>query len=393
MLFAVHIMVKIKEVYSMPRKGENIYKRKDGRWEGRFIKGRTSTGKAIYGYIYSKTYHEAKELLIRTAAENNKSNSIVFTSDRIKFRTLAQEWLDKTKVDIKESTKNKYRNLLNSYILPDIGELVISQLTSELIQQHCSQLLIHGGTNKTGLSSKTVADVLSLIRSILKYATQKGISVHCDTSIIHIKQEKKEMRVLSPLEQKKLCQYLCSNQNPCNLGILVSMFTGLRIGEICALRWNDISLPEQTIYVHYTLQRIQDPSDSTHKTKVLITAPKSSCSIRIIPIPDDLVTILRKSAPNTNAYLLTNTSHYMEPRTLQNRFKKVLAECGLAPINYHVLRHTFATRCVELGFDIKSLSELLGHANITITMNRYVHPSMALKKENMQRLSPFISVK
>ena len=271
--------------------------------------------------------------------------------------------------------------------------MLINQLTSELIQEHCSQLLIHGGTNKTGLSPKTVADVLSLIRSILQYATQRGINVHCDATIVHIKQEKKEMRVLSRLEQKNLCQYLCSNQNPCNLGILVSMFTGLRIGEICALRWNDISLPEQTIYVHHTLQRIQDYSASTHKTKVLITTPKSSCSIRTIPIPDDLVAILKRSAPNTNAYLLTNTSHYMEPRTLQNRFKKVLEECGLAPINYHVLRHTFATRCVELDFDIKSLSELLGHASITITMNRYVHPSMALKKENMQRLSPFIVVK
>ena len=386
-------MVKRKEVCSMPRKGENIYKRKDGRWEGRFIKGRTSTGKAIYGYIYAKTYHEAKELLIRTAAENNKSNSMESTSDRTKFRTIAQEWLEKTKVGVKESSKNKYRNLLNSYILPDIGDLLINQLTSELIQEHCSQLLIYGGTNKTGLSPKTVADVLSLIRSILQYATQRGINVHCDATIVHIKQEKKEMRVLSRLEQKNLCQYLCSNQNPCNLGILVSMFTGLRIGEICALRWNDISLPEQTIYVHHTLQRIQDYSASTHKTKVLITTPKSSCSIRTIPIPDDLVAILRRSAPNTNAYLLTNTSHYMEPRTLQNRFKKVLEECGLAPINYHVLRHTFATRCVELEFDIKSLSELLGHASITITMNRYVHPSMALKKENMQRLSPFITVK
>ena len=377
----------------MPRKGENIYKRKDGRWEGRFIKGRTPAGKAIYGYIYAKTYHEAKELLIRTAAENNKSDPTESTSDRTKFRTLAQEWLEKTKAGVKESSKNKYRNLLNSYILPDMGDLLINQLTSEVIQEHCSRLLNYGGTNKTGLSPKTAADVLSLIRSILKYATQKGMNVHCDANIIHIKQEKKEMRVLSHLEQKKLCQYLCANQNPCNLGILISMFTGLRIGEICALRWNDISLLEQTIYVHHTLQRIQDHSASTHKTTVLLTTPKSACSIRTIPIPDDLAAILRRSAPNTNTYVLTNSFHYMEPRTLQNRFKKVLEECGLAPINYHVLRHTFATRCVELEFDIKSLSELLGHASITITMNRYVHPSMALKKENMQRLSPFITVK
>ena len=200
------------------------------------------------------------------------------------------------------------------------------------------------------------------------------------------------MRVLTQNEQEKLCSYICHNVTPTNLGILICLYTGLRLGEICALRWEDISLPEQTIHVHQTMQRIQDKKTEGRKTKVIITTPKSSCSIRTIPIPDDLADLIRSHGVQKCGYFLTDSeTTYLEPRTMENRFKRVLDAIDTDPINFHALRHTFATKCVELGFDVKTLSVILGHASVNITMNRYVHPSMKMKKENMGRISiPFL---
>ncbi|MFR0985310.1 MAG: site-specific integrase [Frisingicoccus sp.] len=199
---------------------------------------------------------------------------------------------------------------------------------------------------------------------------------------------------MSRKEQEKLCQYLYSDLNACNIGILISLFTGLRVGEICALRWEDISISEQTIHICRTMQRIQDKSGKNGRTKIVVTTPKSPCSIRTIPIPEELMQILISFQTSRTGYFLTGSCQkYMEPRTMQNRFKAALKNCSVSNANYHALRHTFATRCVELGFDVKSLSEILGHANVNITMNRYVHPSMELKKANMQRLSGLFIVK
>jgi len=138
------------------------------------------------------------------------------------------------------------------------------------------------------------------------------------------------------------------------------------------------------------MQRIQVlEGDSPAKTKITITTPKSECSQRVIPLPDRLLEILKKFRPvSANTYLTTGESNsFIEPRTYQNRFKSYMAACGIENVNFHSTRHTFATRCVEVGFEIKSLSEILGHANINITLDRYVHPSLALKRENMNKLN------
>lgn len=284
--------------------------------------------------------------------------------------------------------------MLTNYILPEYGNQPFNAITYDFIESHCKFLLEAGGKKGNGLSPKTVSDVLAIIRNISKFAIRKGIYVACDASAVQIRQDVKPMRVFSIAEQNQLCNHILENPEPCNIGILVCLFTGLRVGEICALRWEDISYSDQSIYIHHTLQRIQINQDHGAKTKVVVTTPKSTCSIRKIPLPDEISKILVLNQKSSSGYLLTNDNYkFVEPRTMQNKFKKILNDAGIENANFHALRHTFATRCVELGFDVKSLSEILGHATVNITMNRYVHPTYELKMKNMQKLSGLLVVK
>lgn len=378
----------------MSRKGENIYKRKDGRWEGRFIKSRSHSGKAIYGYVYAKTYREVKTKLI-TAINSNQSDALCFYQDDSElFTPVALAWFESKKAQIKESTSNKYSNLIHSYILPQFGNEYLSNISYDLIEAKCNKLLASGGKKGQGLSRKTIADILSVMRNILRFSMRKGKKIACDPFALQVRQQPQDMRVLSRSEQESLYRFIYSNLQPCNIGILICLFSGIRVGEICALRWEDISFEDRTMKISKTMQRIQNKSGIGKRTKIEITSPKSSCSIRTIPLPDTLLEVLKSHYPGKDGYILTNDPIlFIEPRTLQNRFKKVLQSCDIEDANFHALRHTFATRCVEVGFDIKSLSEILGHASVNITLNRYVHPSMELKKENMERLSSLFTVK
>lgn len=383
-----------EELRHMPRKGENIYKRKDGRWEGRYPRERTDAGKIVYGYVYAKTYREVREKLREKASSHYAKTTAQDSADSNVFSVIADDWYENIKLQIRESTRNKYQNMLTSYILPFYADLRLDQITYDVIEGHCRQLLSTGGKRGTGLSAKTVTDVLSVVRNIFKFAIKKGMNVPCDGSAIQVKSNTKPMRILSKKEQERLCRYVLSNPDPYNIGILLCLFTGVRVGELCALRWEDISFTEQTLHVSRTLQRVQNKSEKGAKTKIVITTPKSACSIRIIPLPEELSRILIVYKQTAEGYLLTNDEiRFVEPRMMQNRFKNVLKLCNIAPANFHALRHTFATRCVELGFEIKSLSEILGHATVNITMNRYVHPTFEMKQENMQKLSHLLTVK
>lgn len=313
----------------MPRKGENIYKRKDGRWEGRYIKGHSSTGKAIYGYVYAKTYREVKARVQEAQVSILPYEQCISYNTEI-FCSIAESWFESIKIQTKESTQNKYRNMLDMYILPDLGNMKLNKITYEIIEKHCQQLLVAGGKSGNGLSSKSVSDVLSLIRNILKFAVRKGKIIPYDGTTILIKNPPSQMKVFSKTEQEQLCKYLYKDITPCNVGILVCLFTGLRIGEICALRWEDFSVKEQTIYVHQTLQRIQNRNTSEQKTKIIITSPKSICSFRTIPIPDILFELLIQYKSVDKGFMLTNSeSIFIDPRTMQNHFKKALKISGI----------------------------------------------------------------
>lgn len=187
--------------------------------------------------------------------------------------------------------------------------------------------------------------------------------------------------------------YLKENLTIKNAGIMLSLFTGLRLGEVCALKWSNIDLENSILYITTTMQRVQNLSIEGPKTKVYVSEPKSACSIREIPIPDMLLRLLANFSNNGSCYFLTGSSEkFIEPRNLQYHFKTVLKKALIFDMNFHALRHTFATRCIEVGVDIKTLSEILGHANVNITLNRYVHPSLEEKRLNMEKLSEFLTV-
>ena len=189
------------------------------------------------------------------------------------------------------------------------------------------------------------------------------------------------------MEQEQLEQILFHNPEPLKIGILIALYGGLRIGELCALQWGNLHLETGTVTVNRTLIRIRDLApNALRKTKLLIDHPKTESSNRIIPLPSFIIDLLREHRQNDESYLLTGTFMYLEPRTCREKYKKILEKAGLRPFTFHALRHTFATRCIESNFDVKSLSEILGHSNISTTLQRYVHPSLELKREQMERL-------
>ena len=467
---------------SMSRRGENIYKRKDGRWEGRFNKGRVD-GITKYKYVYGKTYKEVREklailkenadairaetqicaekvsrkqdvlkelktaagqkkfstretetprsdilrletvagqekfstrktemprsdiLLLKTVAGQKKVSTretktprsdillLETVAGQEKFSTIANEWFASKRAQWKPSSVVKYRNILDSYLLLEYENRSVSEITKDEIIAYSNHLLTQGGVKAVGLSPKTVTNILSVLKNILLYAEQMKGCVIPNFHGISIKQAQKPMRILSYAEQQKLSEYLYKNLNSCNLGVLICLYTGLRIGEICALKWEDISLEEQCLSVHRTMQRLQTQTDEEVKTRIVISEPKSDCSIRTIPIPDEIFTLLKKHKKADSTFVLTGKKyHFIEPRGMQYRFHTMMKHCGIENAHFHALRHTFATRCVEVGFDTKSLSEILGHASVNITLNRYVHPSMELKQKNMNMLSKRFTV-
>ena len=266
----------------MSRTGENIYKRKDGRWEGRYIKERTISGKAVYGYVYAKSYRDVKEKLtqIKTNFENPQNPYFIYEQKDSTFYSVASEWLNAVQSQIKESTYRKYNNMLTSYAFPAFGEIPLEQLSDSYLKNFRDRLLKTGGSKKKGLSSKTVSDILSVLKNIFQFAADKGYYLLFDGKSISVKQNPRPMRVLSLQEQQTLCQYIRTDFNTYNKGILLCLFTGIRIGELCALKWEDISLAEKTIYIHRTMQRLQNNAGMNPRTKIIVTTPKSKCSIR-----------------------------------------------------------------------------------------------------------------
>jgi integrase len=366
----------------MPKTGSNIYKRRDGRWEGRYRRGYRENGGIAYGYVYASTCGEVKR---RLGDKRTQPQARVKTT--VTFAEAASRWLSGAALRVKASTRSTYAALLERHILPTIGGYPIRQVTSGLINALAAEKI-----EGVGLSPKTVRDFLSLVKSVLDYACTENL-IDAAVTVTYPKQTGKTMRVLSADEQTALERVLTREpEDICKLGVLLCLYTGLRIGEVCALRWDDISINDGILSVKHAVQRMRN-FDGDAATKILFDTPKSRCSIRDIPIPDFLIPRLLKLVRANKAFLLSgNSNKPMEPRTLQNKFRRYVNEAGIASVNFHALRHTFATRCVEAGVDIKSLSEMLGHAGVNITLNKYVHSSLEQKRVGMRKLESFSSL-
>lgn len=366
------------------RKGENIFKRKDGRWEARYIKGYDLSGKAKYGFCYGKTYREAKEKVNECRTSLAFGQPVISGDHRHRFTFYCGEWLRLRRECVKESTYIKYETILKKHILPGLGECFPQAMTTKRVDDFTKGLLA-----REGLSVKTVRDILTVLRGILKYTASAFPGVFSAMDIHYPKEPRREMRVLSREEQTRFAQFLLTDTDCCKFGLLLMLLTGMRIGELCALRWENIDLLERTVRIDATLQRLHDcDASGNRRTRVVIGSPKSDTSARTVPITDSALLLCRRfAAVRPEVYILTGTEHYMEPRTLQYRMEKYTRECGLIGVHAHTLRHTFATRAVEVGFEIKSLSEILGHATPTITLERYVHSSLELKRANMEKMA------
>lgn len=235
----------------MPRRGENIYKRKDGRWEARYIKKRDAGGKAIYGFVYGKSYSEVKQKVefLRKKCDIEKE-----AIRKLIFKEVARQWLSYMSAGTKQSTCVKYRNLLDRHILPVLGDAVMQDISASDIEKFSLQKLQNGRLDgKGGLSAKTVNDMLSVIREIFYYAEKRNACVLCRFREIHVKQPEKNLQIIAKKYQEKLEQYLLMNESLRNMGILMSLYMGLRIGEICALKWKDILLEQGIVQVRHTM--------------------------------------------------------------------------------------------------------------------------------------------
>jgi len=371
----------------MAKHGENIYKRKDGRWEGRYIKGRKPDGKSAYGYVYARKYSECKEKLAQARArhmyvQHGYAGNTVKICGNGSVLDFIRYWLHCiVRPHIKVSTFNNYVTIVEKWILPFFGERKLHQVEREEIQRLISWL------PEQGLSPGTVRNIYSVLHAAMSKAKEYGyIPMNACEGIRLPKIEKKEARILTLWEQKELERAAKTDKN--GTAILLASYTGLRIGEICGLAWNDVDLVNGVIHVSRTVRRIQcHEPEAAARTAVVTGSVKSDRSGRSIPLPACILQLFQEHRETSaGEYVFAYRGHPLEPRTLQYRFKALLKKAGLADINFHALRHTFATRCLELNFDIKTLSEILGHASAKMTLDRYGHSQMEHKRLAMRTL-------
>ena len=370
----------------MPRKGENIYKRRDGRWEARYIT-HYENGKAKYGYIYAHTYADARAARIealRRAEQPKPPRDKAFAT----VGQLCTLWLCDVRGSVKDSTYARYLSIVERHILPHMGELFASQCDSVSINSFSQTLLSTGGAG-TGLSPKTVLDILSVLKSIIRFARGCGYTVGNTDNIRNPKRHAKAAATLSPHNRIALEKTLLDAEDLTSLGVLFCLYTGVRIGELCGLRWGDLDLAAGTVRVRRTVERIANTADpAERRTKLIIAPPKTPSSVREIPLPQFLCSRIKKFERREECYLLTGSETPLEPNRMYMRYKTLMSRLGMGEYSFHALRHTFATRCVEEGFDIKSLAEILGHSNVSTTLGVYVHPTMEQKRLQMERLQP-----
>lgn len=299
------------------------------------------------------------------------------------YKDWIYNWLIEKKDYIKESTYANYSNIIFNHIIPKLGNYKLSELNHQIIQSFLLELSKSGRKdNKGGLSEKTIKDITIIIKGSIKKAINEKKIEYMELTFNYPKDNKEnKIYILTKNEQNKITNYVLDNLSSKNIGLLISLYYGIRIGELCALKWSDIDFKKSILKINKTMQRIYIKDKEQNYSKVIITSPKTKNSNREIPINKDFLEILKTIKTDSNNYILTESDKYMEPRTYRKIFDNILEELKINHFNYHALRHTFATNCISLGVDYKTVSELLGHANVNITLNLYVHPRYSQKKK------------
>ena len=356
----------------MPRRERNIYKRKDGRYEARYIEERDENGKAKYGAVYARTYVEVKAKRDQVKAKIQHTEILKLLPHTIVSEL--ESYLQNIQTQVKESTYCLYQRYLEKYISPHFKNILCSQMSLKIMQGFVDRFL------EDGLSVVTAQSVFGFLKNGFKYLPQDIFAVKLPK---HIPQK---VEVLSLEEQKRLESAAKDSDAINKISVLLCLYTGIRIGELCGLLWNDIDFERQLLRVERTVQRITK-NGMTEKTKVICLTPKSATSKRSIPLPDFLIELLKEHRRNdADSYVITLNGGPIEPRTLQRRFKKLLVIANVRDVVFHVLRHSFSARALENGFDIKTLSEILGHSSATITLSKYAHVLDEHKRRNMESL-------
>lgn len=367
----------------MSKRGENIYKRKDGRWEGRYLTYKDGAKKYIS--VYGKTYASVKDKLLTARqnafaeqAENNLPDCCLTVAN------LFAKWLREKAAVIKPSSYIRYTGLLNAHLLPALGNCTVSRLTVQKIAAFLQEKLHNGRLDKKGgLSAKTIADILCLIKAAVKMAIRdfklpQASAILTMRPPIPVRSRKPE--ILNENECTNLSRQIVQQSVSEAAAILFCLNTGLRLGEVCALRWSDIDFEAKTLTVSHTVQRVTQNG----KSVLLLQSPKTEAGKRTIPLTAEIILMLQNRKKKQHKEYVFGSNKPLEPRTLQYRFAALLKKCNISRRNFHSLRHTFASRFVALGGDVKSLSEILGHANVRTTMQLYVHPSLEQKRADME---------
>lgn len=353
----------------MAKKGENIYKRKDGRWEGRYIKGRRANGSIYYGYVYSTSYKEVrKKLVIKKATTFSDFN----TTER--FYGTVNNWLDYwlesvAAVQVKPSTLDSYKSKIDCHIRPAIGEIFLSELTSTKIENFIDQ-------TKEKISTSSLHAVFRVLKTALKYAEKLNFvrrSLYENIQLPKIKKTK--IITINRSEHKRLVK--AAKKSPDGLPVLLSLETGMRIGEISGLKWSDVDFENQTISVQRILQRVSTLSNGEFRTHIIEEKPKSDTSERIIPLSTALVKrLMRAKKTSKSIYVVSRGAKFIEPRTIRYQFNRLLKALNLPRCSFHALRHSFATRCLEKGVNIAVISSLMGHASTKMTLDIYTNSNL-----------------
>lgn len=312
----------------------------------------------------------------------NKNNR----EQQMTFLDLALEWLINKSYQIKQSTINKYQSIIDKYIAIYFSDIQLSTVNTVVIEKIMRHIYEE---NNEKLSFSSFKGIFYVVKAVINYGIHSDYipQIYITFSISNNK-EIEEVQVLNEEQERELVKYLMKNiSNPNHLGIFLSLCSGMRLGEVCSLKIKDIDFEQKLICVNKTVQRLKD-SDSG-ETYLSITTPKSKRSKRTIPITNFLLKILKNCEIDNYSredYLIGRKEIPYEPRTLQYAFKRVMEKCGYDGFHFHCLRHTFATKCVHSGFEIKTLSEILGHSSVAFTMNRYVHSDIDEKRKQMNKL-------